>query len=230
MIVVGLTGGIGSGKSSVSEIFEGLGVQVVDADVASSQPVMKWQPTLKKIAEKFGSNILNSEGELDRRKLREIIFKESSAKDWLENLLHPLIHQILIDDLATASSKYAILVSPLLFETNQKDLCLKTIVVDTSEDNQIDRTTKRDNVEASQIKSIIDSQIDRKSRNELADIIISNDGSLKELEEKVKKIHHDLEKEIFKWKKNVLDAEKCTLWIKIQITDLFAVRNVRPLT
>ena len=121
MIVVGLTGGIGSGKSSVSEIFEGLGVKVVDADVASRQPVMKGQPALKKIAEKFGSNILTSEGELDRRKLREIIFKESSAKDWLENLLHPLIHQILIDDLATASSKYAILVSPLLFETNQKE-------------------------------------------------------------------------------------------------------------
>jgi dephospho-CoA kinase len=198
MIVVGLTGGIGSGKSSVSEIFEGLGVKVVDADVASRQPVKKGQPTLKKIAEKFGSNILTSEGELDRRKLREIIFKESSAKDWLENLLHPLIHQILIDDLATASSKYAILVSPLLFETNQKDLCLKTIVVDTSEDNQIDRTTKRDNVEASQIKSIIDSQIDRKTRNELADIIISNDGSLQELEEKVKKIHQDLEREILK--------------------------------
>ena len=198
MIVVGLTGGIGSGKSSVSEIFEGLGVKVVDADVASRKPVMKGQPALKKIAEKFGSNILNSEGELDRRKLREIIFKESSAKDWLENLLHPLIHQILIDDLATASSKYAILVSPLLFETNQKDLCSKTIVVDTSEDNQIDRTTKRDNVEASQIKSIIDSQIDRNSRNELADIIISNDGSLQELEEKVKKIHQDLEREILK--------------------------------
>ena len=129
MIVVGLTGGIGSGKSSVSEIFEGLGVKVVDADVASRQPVMKGQPALKKIAEKFGSNILTSAGELDRRKLREIIFKESSAKDWLENLLHPLIHQILIDDLATASSKYAILVSPLLFETNQKDLCSKTISV-----------------------------------------------------------------------------------------------------
>ena len=80
MIVVGLTGGIGSGKSSVSEIFEGLGVKVVDADVASRQPVMKGQPALKKISEKFGSNILTSEGELDRRKLREIIFKESSAK------------------------------------------------------------------------------------------------------------------------------------------------------
>ena len=86
----------------------------------------------------------------------------------------------------------------MLFETNQKDLCTKTIVVDTSEDNQIDRTTKRDNVEASQIKSIIDSQIDRNSRNELADIIISNDGSLQELEEKVKKIHQDLEREILK--------------------------------
>ena len=198
MIVVGLTGGIGSGKSAVSEIFEGLGVKVVDADVASRQPVMKGQPALKKIAEKFGSNILTAEGELDRRKLREIIFKESTAKDWLENLLHPLIHQILIDDLASASSKYAILVSPLLFETNQKDLCSKTIVVDTSEDNQIHRTTKRDNVDPSQIKSIIDSQIDRTSRNKLADIIISNDGSLKELEKKVKKIHKYLEEEIHK--------------------------------
>mgnify|MGYP003323408220 FL=1 len=187
MIVVGLTGGIGSGKSAVTKIFEGLGVKVVDADVASRQPVMKGEPALKKIAEKFGANILTSEGELDRRKLREIIFNDNSAKDWLENLLHPLIHQILIDDLTSASSSYAILVSPLLFETNQKDLCSKTIVVDTSEDRQIDRTSKRDNVEPSQVKLIIDSQIDRKSRNELADIIILNDGSLQELEEKVKK-------------------------------------------
>jgi len=198
MIVVGLTGGIGSGKSAVTKIFEGLGVKVVDADVASRQPVMKGEPALKKIAEKFGANILTSEGELDRRKLREIIFNDNSAKDWLENLLHPLIHQILIDDLTSASSSYAILVSPLLFETNQKDLCSKTIVVDTSEDRQIDRTSKRDNVEASQVKSIIDSQLDRKSRNELADIIILNDGSLQELEEKVKKIHKGLEKEINK--------------------------------
>ena len=198
MIVVGLTGGIGSGKSAVTKIFEGLGVKVVDADVASRQPVMKGEPALKKIAEKFGANILTSEGELDRRKLREIIFNDNSAKDWLENLLHPLIHQILIDDLTSASSSYAILVSPLLFETNQKDLCSKTIVVDTSEDRQIDRTSKRDNVEASQVKSIIDSQLDRKSRNELADIIILNDGSLQELEEKVKKFHEDLEREISK--------------------------------
>ncbi len=198
MIVVGLTGGIGSGKSAVTKIFEGLGVKVVDADVASRQPVMKGEPALKKIAEKFGANILTSEGELDRRKLREIIFNDNSAKDWLENLLHPLIHQILIDDLTSASSSYAILVSPLLFETNQKDLCSKTIVIDTSEDRQIDRTSKRDNVEPSQVKLIIDSQIDRKSRNELADIIILNDGSLQELEEKVKKFHEDLEKEISK--------------------------------
>ena len=198
MIVVGLTGGIGSGKSAVTKIFEGLGVKVVDADVASRQPVMKGEPALKKIAEKFGANILTSEGELDRRKLREIIFNDNSAKDWLENLLHPLIHQILIDDLTSASSSYAILVSPLLFETNQKDLCSKTIVVDTSEDRQIDRTSKRDNVEPNQVKLIIDSQIDRKSRNELADIIILNDGSLQELEEKVKKFHEDLEKEISK--------------------------------
>jgi len=198
MIVVGLTGGIGSGKSAVTKIFEGLGVKVVDADVASRQPVMKGEPALKKIAEKFGANILTSEGELDRRKLREIIFNDNSAKDWLENLLHPLIHQILIDDLTSASSSYAILVSPLLFETNQKDLCSKTIVVDTSEDRQIDRTSKRDNVEPSQVKLIIDSQIDRKSRNELADIIILNDGSLQELEEKVKKFHEDLEREISK--------------------------------
>tara|TARA_A100000164_G_scaffold3617_1_gene3158 strand:+ start:463 stop:1059 length:597 start_codon:yes stop_codon:yes gene_type:complete len=198
MIVVGLTGGIGSGKSAVTKIFEGLGVKVVDADVVSRQPVMKGEPALKKIAEKFGANILTSEGELDRRKLREIIFNDNSAKDWLENLLHPLIHQILIDDLTSASSSYAILVSPLLFETNQKDLCSKTIVIDTSEDRQIDRTSKRDNVEPSQVKLIIDSQIDRKSRNELADIIILNDGSLQELEEKVKKFHEDLEKEISK--------------------------------
>ena len=188
-MIVGLTGGIGSGKTAVSDLFQDLGITIVDADVASRVVVEKGREELNKIAEHFGEDILTSNGDLDRAKLREVIFKSEEEKLWLESLLHPAIASQIQKELDSCSSPYTILVSPLLLETDQKNFCSTVLVVDVPVETQIERTSKRDNVSEEQIKSIIASQIDRDSRLEQADEVILNDGSIESLERKVLELH-----------------------------------------
>ena len=188
-MIVGLTGGIGSGKTAVSDLFQDLGITIVDADLASRVVVEKGREELNKIAEHFGKDILNSSGELDRAKLREVIFKSEEEKLWLESLLHPAIASQIQKELDSSESPYTILVSPLLLETDQKNFCSTVLVVDVPVEIQIERTSKRDNVSGEQIKSIIASQIDRDSRLEQADEVILNDGSIEHLESKVQELH-----------------------------------------
>ncbi len=168
-MIIGLTGGIGSGKTAVSETFEKLGITVVDADLASRVVVEKGKPCLEEIAKHFGDDILNENDELNRAKLREIIFNSDSEKLWLESLLHPAIAEQIKDELNASKSPYTILVSPLLLETNQRDFCDKVLVVDVPIELQMERTTKRDGVSEDQVKSIIKSQINRDERLQLAD-------------------------------------------------------------
>jgi len=188
-MIVGLTGGIGSGKTAVSDLFHDLGITIVDADLASRVVVEKGREELNKIAEHFGKDILNSSGELDRAKLREVIFKSEEEKLWLESLLHPAIASQIQKELDLSESPYTILVSPLLLETDQKNFCSTVLVVDVPVEIQIERTSKRDNTSEEQIKSIIASQIDRDSRLEQADEVILNDGSIQHLESKVQELH-----------------------------------------
>ena len=188
-MIVGLTGGIGSGKTAVSDLFQGLGITIVDADIASRVVVEKGREELNKIADHFGKDILTSNGELDRAKLREVIFKSKEEKVWLESLLHPAIASQIQKELDSSKSPYTILVSPLLLETDQKNFCSTVLVVDVPVEIQIERTSKRDNVSEEQIKSIIASQIDRDSRLEQADEVILNDGSIQHLESKVQELH-----------------------------------------
>jgi dephospho-CoA kinase len=188
-MIVGLTGGIGSGKTAVSDLFQDLGITIVDADLASRVVVEKGREELNKIAEHFGKDILNSSGELDRAKLREVIFKSEEEKLWLESLLHPAIASQIQKELDLSESPYTILVSPLLLETDQKNFCSTVLVVDVPVEIQIERTSKRDNVSEGQIKSIIASQLDRDSRLEQADEVILNDGSIQHLESKVQELH-----------------------------------------
>lgn len=189
MLILGVTGGIGSGKTAVTDIFSKLDIDIIDADLASRKAVLKGSPSLIKIQEKFGKDILLKDGNLNRAKLREIIFKDSKQKDWLEKLLHPQILQIIKDELEESKSLYKILVSPLLFETGQYQICDRTLLVDVSEDQQIQRTSKRDKVPSEQVKSIIKSQLSRLEKIELADDVVSNEGSLADLEEKIKALH-----------------------------------------
>mgnify|MGYP001372065409 FL=1 len=195
-MIIGLTGGIGSGKTAVSETFEKLGITVVDADLASRVVVEKGKPCLEEIAKHFGNDILNENDELNRAKLREIIFNSDSEKLWLESLLHPAIAEQIKDELNASKSPYTILVSPLLLETNQRDFCDKVLVVDVPIEIQMERTTKRDGVSEDQVKSIIKSQINRDERLQLADEIILNEGSIEDLEMIVRELHEKLISEL----------------------------------
>ena len=192
MFVLGVTGGIGSGKSAAADIFSSLGVKVVDADVLSRVPVQKGEAGLVEIEKRYGKKILLSSGELNRKKLREIIFEKEEEKIWLENLLHPLIADLISQELKSSTSIYTILASPLLFETKQSNHCNETLVIDVSEETQVLRTKTRDEVSEEQVRTIILSQINRTERLRLANHIIENEGSLDDLAKAVKELHQKL--------------------------------------
>ena len=198
MFVVGLTGGIGSGKSAATAIFEDLGIDVVDADLASREAVLPGSKALDQIQKKFGNEILLEDQSLNRARLREIIFDNSEDKTWLEQLLHPEIRHIIQSKLENSSSDYVILVSPLLFETDQHEFCNTTILIDSSLNSQVSRTSKRDSVSEDSVKKIISAQMSRDDKLKIAKIVINNDDSLEQLESNVKKVHENLIKEIAK--------------------------------
>ena len=198
MFVVGLTGGIGSGKSAATAIFEDLGIDVVDADLASREAVVPGSKALDQIQKKFGNEILLEDQSLNRAKLRDIIFDNSEDKTWLEQLLHPEIRHIIQSKLENSSSEYVILVSPLLFETDQHEFCNTTILIDSSLNSQVSRTSKRDSVSEDSVKKIISAQMSLDDKLKIAKIVINNDDSLEQLESNVKKVHENLIKEITK--------------------------------
>lgn len=188
-LVIGLTGGIGSGKSEVTRRFSNFGITIVDADEIAREVVAPGQTALTEIAVHFGGDILTGAGELDRSKLRDIIFTDLSAKQWLENLLHPLINQIIRTRLTQAQSAYVILASPLLLETQQHKLVDRILVIDTSEALQLARASQRDNTRTAQIKAIILSQMARADRLARADDVIHNLGDLSDLDVQVNQLH-----------------------------------------
>lgn len=187
--ILGLTGGIGSGKSAASQWFENQGIIVVDADVVAREVVEKGQPALQKICETFGSWVLQKDGTLDRRALREYIFKEPSARKQLEQITHPAIRTSIIQQLQNAQSPYVILVSPLLFETDQHKLTHRTLLIDATEELQITRASARDGQNVEQIKTIIATQMPRSQKRTMANDIVLNDGQLEHLHEKLKPLH-----------------------------------------
>jgi dephospho-CoA kinase len=187
VFIIGLTGGIGSGKSEVSRLFSELGVPIVDVDLISHQLTEKGQSTLQAITHQFGANVLNKNGSLNREYLRETIFNDPHARHALEAIMHPAIYkQTLIELEKNTASPYQILAVPLLFEsTRYQELINRSLVIDCDSATQINRAHKRDGASKSQIEKIIAAQIPRETRNQLADDIISNNGSLAELKEKV---------------------------------------------
>ena len=187
--VLGLTGGIGSGKSAVSAMFEELGIQVVDADIVAREVVEPGSLGLTKITAHFGDEILTSNGTLDRAKLRAIIFADESQKQWLNNLLHPLIRESMLSQLKQATSNYVILVAPLLFENGLEKYCNHTLLIDVPVDVQITRTTARDNVSVELAKQIIASQMSRADKKQMAGDILDNNRPLEEVKADVQKLH-----------------------------------------
>ncbi len=187
--IIGLTGGIGSGKSEVSARFSKRGIEIVDADVVAREVVAPGSIVLKQIHAHFGDEILDVAGNLHRSKLREIIFANPTEKQWLESLLHPIINASIRDQLANSTSAYSILASPLLLETQQFKLVDRILVVDATEQLQIDRASRRDKNNESQIKAIMQTQLSRQERCARADDIIQNHGDIDELDEQVEKLH-----------------------------------------
>jgi len=190
MMIIGLTGGIGSGKTTVSNLFSELGITVVDADIVAREVVEPGSATLKQIQAHFGCDILNSGGSLNRQALREQVFDNETERRWLEALLHPLIKKRLEQQLKVAQSEYAILSSPLLLETNQHQLVQRILVIDVPETLQLERASSRDQNSREQIKAIMAAQMDRKVRCEHADDIILNDSGTDQLKAKVLSLHY----------------------------------------
>ncbi|MCL6232206.1 dephospho-CoA kinase [Acinetobacter amyesii] len=187
--VLGLTGGIGSGKSAASNWFELQGIQVVDADIVAREVVEPGQPALIQIQQQFGDWILLANGELNRRALREHIFKDPTARQALEAITHPAIRQSIIQQLNEATSPYVILVSPLLFETNQHELTNHTLLIDATEQLQIQRASQRDGQTIEQIQKIIHVQMSRQEKQKIADDIVLNDGHLDHLYAQLRPLH-----------------------------------------
>lgn len=187
--VLGLTGGIGSGKSAISAMFEELGIQVVDADIVAREVVEPGSVGLTKITAHFGDEILTTDGSLDRAKLRAIIFADESQKQWLNNLLHPLIRESMLAQLQQATSQYVILVAPLLFENGLDKFCDHTLLIDVPVEVQITRTTARDNISVELAKQIIASQMPRADKQQKATDTLDNNRLLSEVKIDVQKLH-----------------------------------------
>ena len=188
--IVGLTGGIGSGKSTVAEAFKRLGIRVIDADQASRAVVEPGSKALSAIVNHFADQQLLVDGQLNRAALREIIFNNLEQKVWLEELLHPLIGQWIAEQIKQPStSPYIILESPLLFETDQHKLVNITLLIDLPPELQKLRASQRDAVSAEQIEAIINTQMSRESKVSLADVIFDNSLTLESIDQRVLDLH-----------------------------------------
>lgn len=187
--IVGLTGGIGSGKTTVANQFAALGIQLVDADLVARDVVSKGTEALKSISTHFGADILMEDGSLNRALLREKVFSNPSEKQWLNQLLHPLIRQQMLKQLAEATSPYVLLVAPLLLENGLQTLVDQLLVVDVSPDTQLQRTAERDKVPASQVVAIMASQCSRTQRRAAATQLLDNDLPIESLPQRVAELH-----------------------------------------
>lgn len=182
---VALTGGIASGKTAVSDMFAELGVTVIDADVIAREVVAKGSEALHAIVEHFGVEVLTDTGELDRQKLRSVVFSNEQDRLWLNRLLHPLIRVEMNRRQELADSVYSITVIPLLYESGQYEDYDRVLVVDCLEDVQLERLMARDHSTREQAQAILDKQANRKQRLSIADDVLENDSDLHSLKQSV---------------------------------------------
>ncbi|MGH1486262.1 MAG: dephospho-CoA kinase [Cellvibrionaceae bacterium] len=202
--VLGVTGGIGSGKTTATDHFETHGITVIDADVIARNIVEPNSVALAKIAEHFGNSVLqknngSNENKLNREKLRKIIFDQPKEKEWLENLLHPIVREKITDSLQQdTTNDYIILSAPLLLDTDLHTITDRVLVIDCDKEKQLARAGSRDNNTAAEIKKIIEKQISRTERIRRADDVITNNGSIDDLYRAVDQYHEKLLKKIRK--------------------------------
>lgn len=190
MFVVGITGGIGSGKTTVSNLFADLGVTVIDADVSARSIVEPGQAALAEIEQAFGKDVIQADGYLNRHKLRDIVFADTDKRLQLEAITHPAIRQNMLAQLNDCDDAYAVLVLPLLVDTGQWEMMIdRVLVVDIDEQSQRERVMQRDNLSAEQVNQILDAQVSRVERLGAADDILLNTHGLEHLQEKVAHYH-----------------------------------------
>ena len=181
MKIIGLTGGIGSGKSAVANFFQDEGITVIDADELAREVIDKNSPGYKSIVDYFGSKIIDSNGLIDRAFLRKEAFDDDKKKKVLESIIHPLVKDLMTKRIATSNSVYSIIMVPLIFETNSMSNYNRILVIDCDPKIQLERATLRDNNSNEQIQKIIDSQCSREERLSIANDVIPNNDSLANL-------------------------------------------------
>jgi dephospho-CoA kinase len=187
--IIGLTGGIGSGKSEVAKLFAALDIDVVDLDQIAREIVQVGSELLNKIATKFGAKILNQDGSLNRAEMRKLIFTDLHAKLWLERLLHPVIYQQMYQQILATKSIYCVVIIPLLIESHMPYPIDRILVVDATKEQQIKRIVQRDQVSEQEVKSVIAAQATREARLKVADDVIENTKDEKYLQEQVAALH-----------------------------------------
>lgn len=186
---VGLTGGIASGKSAVSNRFGALGAPIIDTDLIAREVVQPGHPVLGEVVAAFGKDILDTEGNLLRRRLREIIFSNPEKQDLLESILHPAIRAIVRERVAAVEAPYCMVVIPLLVESGHFDWLDRVLVVDVAEEVQIERLVQRDDVSEDQARAALAAQAGREARLAIADDVIDNSGDMAALDAEVQKLH-----------------------------------------
>jgi dephospho-CoA kinase len=191
-MIVGLTGGIGSGKSVAGNFFIELGIDVIDADHVSKNILDDNESAKKLFLENFGEKFIDKNNNVDRALLRDEIFKNENKKEALESIIHPLVREEIFNFIENSNSVYKIIMVPLIYETNSQDFYDKIVVVDCKEENQIIRASKRDNKTKNDIINIMKNQASRDERMSIADEIIKNDSSLDDLKKQVIKVHQKL--------------------------------------
>jgi dephospho-CoA kinase len=187
--VVGITGGIGSGKTTVTDLFAKYAIEVIDADVIAREVVEPGTPALKAIIHKFGESALDQSGSLDRAKLRSLVFNDIEVKNWLNQLLHPAIRRQMLLQTQQAKSDYCLLSVPLLVENKLNEQVDRVVIVDVDEPTQLRRTLLRDKTNEKQIRTIMSAQATRQQRLEVANDVIDNNGGIDTLFKQVFQLH-----------------------------------------
>jgi dephospho-CoA kinase len=190
MLKIGLTGGIGSGKSTVCRLFAEFGIPIVDADLIARQLVEPGQPALSIIADTFGREMLNQDGSLNRARLRDAVFTDADKKRELDGIMHPLVYAQIAAEVNTLTADYCVIAVPLLLESKNPYAVDRVLLIDCPVDLQIARVTARDKLTRQQVQAIIDSQMSRQERLSKADDVIENIAGPEQLAEQVKRLHN----------------------------------------
>ena len=189
-MIIGLTGGIGSGKSAAADFFQNEGISVIDTDQLARKVIEKDTPGYSKVVDSFGANILDNNDSIDRAKLREAVFHDSEKRKILESITHPLVRELMVQKISSSTSPYSIIMVPLIFETNSAKNYDRVLVIDCDVEIQLERAMARDENSADLIQKIIDSQCSRSERLSIANDVIPNNHSIEDLQKRSLAMHN----------------------------------------